>query len=142
MCYGWEPDDIIQIITDLKKDNETRSLKIIDEALEKTAFELGKKYRDEDYPNVNLSNYVSRFCNNDENVSLIKSEPNEIIMKTIECKIFKIFNMLKQTEIGFQYKCRQDYFILKGYDNSYVLTIEKCLMKGDESCVHHYIKNN
>jgi hypothetical protein len=22
MCYGWEPDDIVQIITELQKDNE------------------------------------------------------------------------------------------------------------------------
>jgi hypothetical protein len=139
MCYGWEPDDIVQIITNLIKDNETNSLKIIDESLEKTAFELGKRYRDRDYPNINLSNYVTRFCNS-EDVSLLKNEPNEIIMKTGKCRIFEIFNMLGQTEIGFQYKCRQDYFMLKGYDNSYTLEIEKCLMKGDECCIHHYKK--
>ena len=138
MCYGWEPDDIVQIITDLRKDNETNSLRKIDESLEKTAFELGKRYRDKDSPNVNLKNYVTRFCDS-EDTSLLKNEPNEIIMETKKCKIFEIFNMLGQTEIGFQYKCRQDYFILKGYDNSYTLEIEKCLMKGDDCCIHHFL---
>jgi hypothetical protein len=139
MCYGWEPDDIVQIITDLKEKNERNSLEIIVKSLEKTALELGKRYRDKDYPNINLSNFISRFySNDDENVSLIKNEPNEIIMETKKCKIFEIFNMLKQTDIGFQYKCRQDYFMIKGYDNSYILKIEKCLMKGDECCIHHF----
>ena len=36
MCFGWEPDDIVQIITDLKKENESNSLRIIDKSLEKT----------------------------------------------------------------------------------------------------------
>ena len=140
MCYGWEPDDIVQIITDLESENETKSLEIIDKSLEKTAFELGNLFRKEDHPNINLSNYISRFCN-DENVFLLKNETNEIIMETRKCKIFDIFNKLKKTEIGFQYKCRQDFFMLKGYDDSYTLKIEKCLMKGDECCIHHYIKN-
>jgi hypothetical protein len=141
MCYGWEPDDIVQIITNLERENETKSLEIIDKSLEKTAFELGNLFRKKDYPNINLSNYVSRFCN-DENVFLLKNETNEIIMETKKCKIFDIFNKLKKIEIGFKYKCRQDYFMLKGYDNSYTLEIEKCLMKGDECCIHHYIKDS
>jgi hypothetical protein len=141
MCYGWEPDDIVQIITDLEKGNEKKSLEIIDRALEKSALELGKQYRDKDYPHINLFNYISRFCSNDdENISLIRNEPNEIIMETKECRIFEIFNMLKRIDIGFQYKCRQDYFIIKGYNNAYILNIEKCLMKGDECCIHHYTK--
>jgi hypothetical protein len=140
MCYGWEPDDIVQIITDLQKNNEKDPLEIIDTALEKTAFELGKRYRNKDHPHVNLSNYILRwYSDDDENVALIKNEPNEIIMKTKKCKIFEIFNTLKQTDIGFRYKCRQDYFIIKGYGNSFALKIEKCLMKGDECCIHHFM---
>jgi hypothetical protein len=141
MCYGWEPDDIVQIITDLRENNEKNSLEIIGKALEKTALELGAKYRSEDYPNINLFNFISRFySNNDQNKSLIKNEPKEVIMETKKCKIFEIFKMLKQTDIGFQYKCRQDFFMIKGYDNSFTLNIEKCLMKGDEYCIHHYLK--
>jgi hypothetical protein len=34
MCYGWEPDDIVQIITDLKEKNERGSLEIIDKSLD------------------------------------------------------------------------------------------------------------
>jgi hypothetical protein len=139
MCYGWEPDDIVQIIVDLQKNNEGRALEIINRSLEKTAFQLGRQYRDKDYPHISLSKYVSRFCNN--MADIMKSETNEIIMKTKKCSIFEIFSMLNQTEIGFQYKCRQDYFMLKGYDDSCLLMIEKCLMKGDECCIHHYIKN-
>ena len=140
MCYGWEPDDVVQIINDLKKENEENSLKIIGESLEKTAFELGRRYRKKDHPVINLSNYTSRFCNK-EDVTLLKNEQNEVIMETKKCKIFEIFNMLKETEIGFYYKCRQDYYMIKGYDDSCTLEIEKCLMKGDECCIHHYTKN-
>jgi molybdopterin converting factor small subunit len=141
MCYGWEPDDIVQIITDLRENNEKNSLEIIGKALEKTALELGSKYRSEDYPNTNLFNFISRFySNNDQNISLIKNESNEAIMETKKCKIFEIFKTLRQTDIGFQYKCRQDYFMIKGYDNSFILNIKKCLMKGDECCIHHYLK--
>jgi len=141
MSYGWEPDDIVQIINDLKENNEDASLKIIDKSLEKTALELGKKYRDNDYPNINLTNFISRFYGNNENISIIKKDQNEVIVKTNKCKIFEIFKSLKRTDIGFQYKCRQDYFILKGYDNNCSLEIEKSLMKGDECCIHHYFNN-
>jgi hypothetical protein len=141
MCYGWEPDDIIQIITDLKRNNELNSLKIIDEALEKMAIGLGEKYRIKDFPEINLSNYILRWYNSeDENIMLIKNEPNEVIMKTKRCRIYEIFKLLENMDIGFQYKCRQDYFLIKGYEKTFELEIEKCLMKGDEYCLHHFRK--
>jgi len=34
MCYGWEPDDIVQIIVDIKKCNK-EALETIDKALMK-----------------------------------------------------------------------------------------------------------
>jgi hypothetical protein len=140
MCYGWEPDDIVQIIIDIKK-HDKKNLEIIDKALEKTALELGKKYKRNDHPKINLSNFISHFYNEkDENITLLQNKPNEIIMETRRCKIYEIFKELKQTDIGFQYKCRQDYFIVKGYNNTFTLRIEKCLMKGDACCIHHYIK--
>ncbi len=140
MCYGWEPDDIVQIIVDIKKYNG-EALETINKALEKTALELGKRYRDKDYPNINLSNFISRFYTKDsEDVKLLQNKPNEKLMETRKCKIFEIFKELKQTDIGFQYKCRQDYFIIKGYNKSYSLKIEKCLMKGDNCCIHHYFE--
>jgi len=60
VCYGWEPDDIVQIINDIKKCNK-EVLEIIDKALEKTALELGKKYSYKDYPNINLITFYITF---------------------------------------------------------------------------------
>ena len=60
MCYGWEPDDIIQIISDLRESEENKSLEIIERALEKTAIQLGEKYRSEDFPHISLQNLVQR----------------------------------------------------------------------------------
>ena len=142
MCYGWEPDDIVLIITNLHKNKENNALEIINKSLEETALELGKTYKDKDYPNINLKSFISHIINiNNENIEIIKNELNEIIIETKYCKIYEIFKSLNCLDIGFQYKCRQDYFILNGYDKTSVLTIEKCLMKGDKCCIHHYIKN-
>jgi hypothetical protein len=82
MCHGWEPDDIVQIIIDIKRHNK-KLLETIDKALEKTALELGKKYRGKDYPNITLTNFISRFYDKDnKNLTLLQNELTEINRET------------------------------------------------------------
>ncbi|MBN2353686.1 MAG: L-2-amino-thiazoline-4-carboxylic acid hydrolase [Spirochaetales bacterium] len=143
MCYGWEPDDIIQIISDLRESEESKSLEIIERALEKTAIQLGEKYRSEDYPHISLQNVVQRlFTEENAHGSRVIDTKDEIVMRTEKCRIFEVFKELNGTDIGYRYKCRQDYFMVKGYDRSIRLEIEKCLMRGDNCCLHHFIQTN
>jgi hypothetical protein len=140
MSFGWEPDDVVAIVRQLEETHNTEALSIIKNALQTSAYNYGKRLRAQVADN-NLANYDSLFSGGpDGDCRTVKLTDDELISETSRCRIFDIFKSLNATDIGFQYKCRQDFGMIKGYNENIDLAIEQCLMKGDPICRHVYRK--
>ncbi|AZO94917.1 hypothetical protein GM661_07490 [Iocasia frigidifontis] len=141
MSSGWEADDVISVIDSLKQNYGEEALEIVEKALYKSAYDYGKELRENDYPNINPSNYVKHFLENDsEEIEVILDSKNKAIIKTNKCMIADIFQSLGRPEIGSRFKCKQDFAIAKGYDQNMELIISKSFMQEDDCCIHEYVK--
>lgn len=141
MSLGWEPDDVIEVIKNLDKRYGEEALKIVEKSLEQSAFNWGKKIRKRDIPNINPRNFVEHFRDNpDEEMEFIIESDNSAKIITRKCRIAEVFKELGYMDIGYRFKCAQDYKIAEGYDKNMKLEIQSCLMKGDNCCIHKYTK--
>lgn len=141
MSLGWDPDDVIAVIDRLEKEYGESALKIIEEALAFSAQEWGKKIRKKDEPEINPKKFVEHFKNNPhEEMEFVVESDKKATIITKKCRIAEVFKELNNLEKGFRFKCAQDYYIAKGYDEGMELEIKKCLMKGDHCCIHQYTK--
>ena len=139
MSYGWEPDDVVSVIEHLNDKYGQEALDIIKEALFLSAAAWGKELAQKESNGTSPKTFIRNFTEGPKATStIIEEDDNHAIIETTKCRSCEIFKELGKLEIGYQSKCLQDYGIIYGYNQNINLTIEKCMMKGDRSCIHHY----
>ena len=143
MATCWEPDDVINIITALNEKFGEQALEIIDKALNKSAFQFGKELAAKDLNNTSPKAFVKHFTDDpNSHVRIIEEDENYVTIETNKCRLYEIFKDLKNEKIGYRFKCKQDFALLKGYDSKIDLKNEKNMMLGDQTCIHRYTKSN
>lgn len=141
MSLGWEPDDVIAVINRFNEEYGEEALEIVEKALAASAYEWGKERSKEDYPEINPKNFIKHFKDNpDEEMEFLVELDKSATIITKKCRVAEVFTELNSMDIGFRFKCSQDYKIAEGYDKEMKLEIVKCLMKGDDCCIHKYTK--
>ena len=139
MSYGWEPDDVVSVIEHLKNKYGREALDIIKEALFLSAAAWGKELAQKESNGTSPKTFIHNFKEGPKATStIIEEDDSHAIIETTKCRSYEIYKELGKLEIGYQYKCLQDHGTINGYNPKINLTIEKCMMKGDRSCIQHY----
>lgn len=141
MSLGWEPDDIVAIVNGLDERYGEEALQIVEDALGFSAYQWGQELRENDCPDLSPENFINNFKDSvDEEMEFIVDNDGTATIITKKCRVAEVFKELDSTEIGFRFKCAQDFKIAEGYDSEMKLEIPKCLMRGDSCCQHIYTK--
>jgi hypothetical protein len=139
MNHGWEPDDVIAVVDHLERRFGSAALESLDEALAGSAAAWGREIAASEQGPTSPLAFTSHFTSGPHaSCRLIDSGDDHATMETAACRIFDIFKELGRPEVGYRFKCAQDYSIIKGYDETIGLEIRKCMMKGDDVCIHRY----
>ena len=143
MATCWEPDDVIAVIDALNEKYGEQALELLDQVLDKTAFQCGQELAERDHNRTSPKAFVGHFTNDpNSHVRIIDEGENYVTIETDKCRLCEIFKELKNEQIGYRFKCRLDYALLNGYDQNINLKNEKNMMLGDKTCIHRYTKAN
>ena len=141
MNLGWEPDDIVAVVDELHAALGEPALVAVDRALARTAMAFGQTLNERDRARVSPKQFVRHFTDDpSEHCTVLEASETRSVLRTTRCRIADAFRALGRCEIGYRFKCSQDFCIARGYDPSMTLRISKCLMTGDSVCIHEYEK--
>ena len=141
MNNGWEPDEVISVVDNIKQIFGEPGLKAIEDALNQSAFNWGKELAQMDNNDISPIGFVSHFTQNPkEPIRIIEQGPDFAVIETTKCRPCEIFRELNRSDVGYRFKCMQDYSIIRGYDVSITLQVEQVMMNGGTICIHRYTK--
>jgi hypothetical protein len=141
MNHGWEPDDVVAVVDRLERRFGSSALETLDEALVDSAAAWGREIAASEQGPTSPLAFTSHFTSGPHAACrLIDSGADHATIETASCRVFEIFKELGRQEVGYRFKCMQDYSIINGYDPTIGLEIRKCMMTGDAVCVHRYFR--
>jgi hypothetical protein len=139
MSVGWEPDDMIAIVHELCQACGEPALLAVERALARTAAAFGRVLRDRDGERACPEQYARRFANDPrESCTVLEASSTRAVLRTTRCPLADAFRALGRPEVGYRFKCSQDFHVATGYDPTMRLTIPKCLMRGEGECIHEF----
>lgn len=141
MDLGWEPDDVAAVVDELRATFGEEALSAVDRALARTASAFGRSLRQRDHGETSPDRFVQHFVGEPAGPSaVLEASDQHAVLRTTRCPIAEVFRGMGRPEVGYRFKCQQDFHIASGYDPSMELQIRKCLMTGDDACIHEYRK--
>ena len=80
----------------------------------------------------------SRLWSNAMTIEIVKQTTFSGIVKMTDCLVAKTFRESEAADIGYAAICHADYAEARTFNPKLLLTRNKCLMRGDDSCYFEY----
>ena len=80
----------------------------------------------------------SQFWSSTMTIGIVQKAATSGIVRMTECLVAKTFREAEAADIGYSAICHADYAVARTFNPKLLLTRNKCLMKGDDSCHFEY----